>query len=180
MQKRSCFAIYPLILRDNANNGERLPVLMRRETRVPVILANEWIFASRRLTVTASTIIRDLYTVKVGYEWALSKGIDLEERIRSGHGLTPDEISMSFVGALRKGYGRTKVRRLRVSPEHIRVRLCTMQGFLDWGLRRTEARYSLAGNIAGERSVRLARERMVAEFRSAMPAGQTRCNCRMQ
>lgn len=149
MQKKSCFAIYPLILRAGANAGERLPVLMRRETRIPVILANEWIFASRRLTVTASTIIRDLHTVKVGYEWALSKGIDLEERIRSGNGLTPDEISMSLVGALRKGYGTAKVRRLRVSPEHIRVRLCTMQGFLDWGLRRTEARFSLAGNMAG-------------------------------
>lgn len=174
MAKESRFAIYPLILQSQENKGERLPVLIGREDRVPVKLANEWIFAARRMAVAANTLDRDLQTIRIVYDWAADKDIDLEGRLRSGKGLTPDEISSSLLLALRKGYGRTKVRRLRVSNEHIRVRLATTHEFFDWALRRAEARFGLAGQTATERSVHLVRARITAEFKIAMPYGSAR------
>jgi hypothetical protein len=50
----------------------------------------------RRPQVQAGTLADEMRTVAHVHEWAARRGIDLDERFRSGNGLRPDEANALY------------------------------------------------------------------------------------
>lgn len=76
-----------------ASDGERLPVLLRRDSGLPVFDAVIWVVSSLRGKGHASaTIAQALRSVLILYLVLEREGIDLNERLRRGCFLDPSEI----------------------------------------------------------------------------------------
>ncbi|MHB8148519.1 MAG: hypothetical protein ACYDGM_14820, partial [Vulcanimicrobiaceae bacterium] len=75
--------------------GERLPIVVDRRG-LPVPAPNQWSLLIRRPQVQQNTLIEELRTVAHIYDWATRRGIDLNERLASGNGLTPAELTALY------------------------------------------------------------------------------------
>ncbi len=76
-------------------NGERLPLVVGPD-HLPVSTPNQWMLFLRRPQVQAGTLADEMRTVAHVHEWAARRGIDLDERFRSGNGLRPDEANALY------------------------------------------------------------------------------------
>ena len=90
------------------SDGERLPLVVGPD-HLPVATPNQWMLNLRRPQVQAGTLTTEMRTIAHVYEWAMRRGINLEERFRSGNGLRPDETNALYQN-LR--YERTLGRRI--------------------------------------------------------------------
>lgn len=125
--------------------GERLPLVVGPD-QLPVPMPNQWALLLRRPQVQAGTLGNELNTIAHIYEWALRRGIDLDERFTSGNGLRPDEANSLFQNLrfLRK-LGRSVAARRLTDAKKLRVvkaaghaaRVAVARDYLVWGLERT-------------------------------------------
>ncbi len=124
--------------------GERLPIVVDRRG-LPVPAPNQWSLLIRRPQVQQNTLIEELRTVAHIYDWATRRGIDLNERLASGNGLTPAELTALYQN-LRyvRPFGRkAAARRLTdavdvqmVNGKTHAVRVGYAREYLVWGLER--------------------------------------------
>lgn len=75
------------------SNGERLPLLLYRDSFQPAILATRYIINERREKRRVGTLLRDVRILEWFYEWSYNNGLDLESRLRQGNNLTPSEVT---------------------------------------------------------------------------------------
>ena len=66
------YLVTRLILKGHENRGERLPMLLRRDTRLPQVHAMEWVFKRRGAKVASNTIEGEL-RVLGWLEWWLER-----------------------------------------------------------------------------------------------------------
>lgn len=118
-----------------ASNGERLPVLVRRDSGLPVFDAVLWVVSSLRAKGHASaTITQALRSIIVLYLVLEREGIDLNERLGTGGFLNPSEIEAisrackqplaSCQNSFNLDEGDTPQRRV-VSLEGVRMQMTT-------------------------------------------------------
>jgi hypothetical protein len=77
------------------SNGERLPLVIDG-FGMPVPGPNQYALLLRRPQVQASSLGDELATLAHVYDWARRRNLDLDERLESGNGLSPDEITMFY------------------------------------------------------------------------------------
>jgi integrase len=163
------------------DGGERFPVLLYGETYQPVVLCTRYVIDERRELKQAGTIGQDVRVLRWFYCWADIRGIDLEERLRSGKLLTKAEISgfckylraartESIIGSIgannREGSGRIPV----ISPATFNAYIGTVKDFLLWA-----AREFIPNNSAREqlqRTIESAIDRINRSFRSRRMSGK--------
>jgi integrase len=129
--------------------GERLPLVIGPQG-VPASLPNQWSLFVRRPSVQLNTLLEDLGTVAHIYNWALQRRIDLDERLASGQGLSPDEIR-SLYQNLRytRGFGRqsaslriNEIRKATVVTGKVHAtRVGTAREYLVWAMERVLFRF---------------------------------------
>jgi hypothetical protein len=151
--------------------GERLPLVVDRRG-LPVPGPNQWSLFIRRPQVQQNTLIEELRTVAHVYDWAMRRRIDLDERLASGNGLTPAELTALYQN-LRyvRPFGRKSAeRRLTdvadvqvVSGKTHAVRVGYAREYLIWGLERALYRLDV-----GDLRVREIRERSERTRRAAI------------
>ncbi len=133
-------------------NGERLPLVVGPD-HLPVSTPNQWMLFLRRPQVQAGTLADEMRTVAHVHEWAARRGIDLDERFRSGNGLRPDEANALYQNLrYERTLGRlTAARRLTDADELVVVagatqsaRVAIARDYLVWGLERTLYRLDVA------------------------------------
>ncbi|PRY94305.1 tyrosine-type recombinase/integrase [Donghicola tyrosinivorans] len=74
-------------------NGERLPLLFRRSSGLPIQSVTFWSIAARRtLGMQPNTLFNELRSLMVLFIWADSRKVDIDQRIREGEFLTLSEI----------------------------------------------------------------------------------------
>jgi integrase len=124
------------------SNGERLPVLIDSQTRQPIYFANEYILYVRRTRVSSATLVMDLQTLSYFLGWGLQAKIDIQERLKSGEGLTVDELSMGIVPWLRRSFSSKKVVSLVVSNHSAQRRVDFIREFISWNMHCVISRLS--------------------------------------
>lgn len=75
------------------SSGERFPILLRRDSFLPAVLATRYILDECRETKQAATLLRSVRVLKWFYEWCQATRIDLEHRLRQGRLPTVAEVS---------------------------------------------------------------------------------------
>jgi len=152
-------------------SGERLPIVIDQRG-LPVPAPNQWSLSIRRPQVQQNTLIEELRTVAHVYHWAVCYGINLDERLRSGNGLSPAEL-MALYQNLR--YARTSGRKAAaqllndaadvkiVKGKTHAVRVGYAREYLIWGLERALYRLDV-----GDHRVREIRERCERIRRAAV------------
>lgn len=125
-------------------NGERFPILISSATSLPIRYPNRWILISRRTNNQTSTLERELRTIGFLYWWAEKTGINLDERLATGNGLTAEEINPSLYDWMRKDFtrGRT-VNKIAVASDTHRSRLETVREYLLWRIDETLSRFNV-------------------------------------
>ena len=151
--------------------GERLPLVVDQRG-LPLPGPNQWSLFIRRPQVQQNTLIEELRTLAHVYDWATRRGIDLDERLASGNGLSPAELTALYQN-LRyiRPFGRkAAARRLTdvadvqvVNGKTHAVRVGYAREYLIWGLER--ALYLLD---VGDLRVREIRERCERIRRAAI------------
>jgi integrase len=61
------------------DSGEVVPILVESSTWMPARLVTRWALTHRRLRSASKTLNHNLFTLKIVYCWARSRGIDLDE-----------------------------------------------------------------------------------------------------
>src|SRR5579862_7294361 len=119
-------------------NGERLPILVESRARMPLRLPNLWLLLSRRIKNQASTLEREARTIGYFHWWADKHSINLDQRFKSGNGLTAEEINPSLYDWLRKDFtsGRN-IKKIAVASITHRSRLETIRDYVLWHLDQT-------------------------------------------
>lgn len=126
-------------------DGERLPLIVDPRG-LPVPSPNQWSLFLRRPQVQSNTLIEELRTIAHVYDWATRRGIDLDERLASGNGLQPTEITALFQNLryVRKLGRAVAARRLAdvrdvavVSGKVHATRVAVARDYVLWGLERT-------------------------------------------
>ena len=143
-------------------SGERLPIVLDRRG-LPVPAPNQWSLLIRRPQVQQNTLIGELRTVAHVYEWATRRGIDLDDQLASGNGLSPAELTALYqnlryvrpFGRKAAAHRLTDVADVQVvnGKTHF-VRVGYAREYLLWGLERALYRLDV-----GDQRVREIRER---------------------
>jgi hypothetical protein len=151
-------------------DGERLPLVVDRRG-LPSPGPNQWSLFIRRPQVQQNTLIEELRTVAHVYDWATRRGINLDERLASGNGLSPAELTalyqnLRYVRSLGR---KVAVRRLTdasdvkvVNGKTHAVRVGYAREYLIWGLERALYRLDVADLRVSEIRERCERIRRVA------------------
>ncbi len=147
-------------------NGERLPLMVGVDS-LPIARPNQYALFVLRPRLQASSLAEELATIASVYEWAHRCDIDIEDRFRSGNGLTSSEMpSLLDFLRLTRAFGRRVASHAMhiADPESIvssgghRNRILVARDFLVWGMDETLA----------ELDVRDQKYRHVAERRDRM------------
>lgn len=133
-------------------DGERLPLVVGPD-HLPVSTPNQWMLNLRRPQVQAGTLTTEMRTIAHVHEWAALRGINLDERFKSGNGLRPDETNALYQNLrYERTLGRrTAARRLTDAKELVIVagatqsaRVAVARDYLVWGLEQTLYRIDVA------------------------------------
>lgn len=76
-------------------SGERFALVVDA-MGVPVPFPNQWALLIRRPRVQHNTLTADMRTIAHLYEWASRRGVDLDQRLRSGRGLDTVELNALY------------------------------------------------------------------------------------
>ena len=144
--------------------GEHLPVLVRRETGMPLTLPARWVMRKRRLEVSYNTISNDLYGLADLFDWGRSHfSEDLEQFLSEGGQLSPSYLDSLLVFVRERRYEKDgeMVYRTVQTAAH---RIASIQQFLAWAAdpfgrgRRSE------GDIVSPEELQAYRSRLKATF----------------
>lgn len=144
MSRNSPYIVTRLILRGAENIGERLPILLMRESRKPLVTAMEWALTVRRgKPVAANTLERELRHIAHFEAWLLKERLNLRDPMSFVDAFTPNRIEASLRPWLNKDASDKKVKKLSVGPSVIRDRIAVIANYLDWSLRNFERTLSV-------------------------------------
>jgi integrase len=145
--KSNPFIVTRLILKRDENKGERLPMVLRRESRLPLAPAMGWALSTRRSApVAASTMDRELRCVAFIEWWCEREGLSLNDPLTFIDAFTPGRIEASLLPWLSRDQSDRKVKKLAVSPEVIRERLAVAASYIDWRLNNAQRAISVRRN----------------------------------
>jgi integrase len=130
----SPYLVTRLILKGQENRGERMPLMLRRETRLPHIQAAEWGFKRRGARAASNTIEGELRVLSWLEWWFEKEGMSLDDPFKFVETCTPGRIEASLGPWLARDFSDRKVKKLNVTPEVIRRRLYVASSYIDWRL----------------------------------------------
>lgn len=144
MGKSNPFIVTRLVLKRDENRGERLPMLLRRESRLPHAPAMEWALSLRRSApVSSATLDRELRQLALVEWWCEREGLSLNDALAFIDAFTPGRIEASLCPWLSRDQSDRKVKKLSVSPEEIRERLAVASSYIDWRLNNAQRALSV-------------------------------------
>ena len=124
------------------DDGERLPILICRDTGFPVDSINSYLIYNRRPNAAANTLKKDLEALAYLFIWGKTKRIDIMTRLQSGEGFTSDEIQMSLYPFLRKDFNKMREEEV-VTRNTILKRLLTVKKFINHFMDKRSSRLPL-------------------------------------
>lgn len=179
-------------------SGEQFPMLIDRETGIPLFHPTVYQVSMRRSKGSATaTLVRDLQAIMFLYRWGQKNGIDVEMRFRTHDFLSLHEIdslaqeawtpldevldnavkgagpevrqrSMTTLSRYRKKLKHQKFK--PVAPDTMGVRLAYVRDYLDWlALQRLSRLNKSSGDYAALDS---ARQQMRQAIDARIPSGQ--------
>lgn len=184
MSRSSPFLVTRIILQGEGNRGERLPVLLRRSTRVPLELPMTWILSVRRSApVSSNTMERELRHLGLLEYWfeterrtkgsVAAEKLDLLNPLDFIDSFTPGRIENS----LRPWFGRDesdkKVKKLAVHNEEIVERLTVASKYVDWVLENAQRELSIRTQYTQAMAFNAARASIKKTFERLMPTQST-------
>jgi len=165
----SPFFVKPIILQGDENAGERFPMLMHRATHLPVTRAIEWALLSRRPLVAVNTLGRNIREVGHFEHWMLTEHLSLDDPFDFADAFTPIRIQASLRPWFGRDFSDRKVRKLAVSPEHVRSRLETTLQYVDWHLREAHSSLSVRTQAKEILAFEVVRQNIKQALRDVMP-----------
>lgn len=126
MREMNPFQVKILIQPD----GERLPIVLRRSTGLPVDILNQYLLYVLRSRSASSTLKKYLDTLTLLFWWGETRKIDMKDRLLSGEGFTSDEILVGIKDFLRMDLsaGGDGV----VAPETLTGRVGVIKNFVSY------------------------------------------------
>jgi integrase len=165
----SPFFVKPIILQCDENAGERLPMLMHRATHLPVTRVLEWALLSRRTLVASNTLGREIREVGHFEHWMLTVDLNLDDPFAFADAFTPIRIQASLRPWFGRDFSDRKVKKLAVSPEHVRSRFETTLGYVDWHLRKAQSSLSVRTQANEIVAFEIVRQNIEKALREVMP-----------
>jgi integrase len=132
--KSTPYLVTRLILKGQENRGERLPFMLRRDTRLPHVHAMEWVFKRRGARVASNTIEGELRVLNWLEWWLENEGLSMDDPFKFVDTFTPGRIEASLGPWFARDFSDRKVKKLSVTPEVIRRRLDVASSYIDWRL----------------------------------------------
>jgi integrase len=132
--KSTPYLVTRLILKGQENRGERMPLMLRRDTRLPCTHLMEWAFKRRGAKVASNTIEGELRVLNWLEWWIENEGLSMDDPFKFVDSFTPGRIEASLGPWLARDFSDRKVKKLSVTPEVIRRRLDVASAYIDWRL----------------------------------------------
>jgi hypothetical protein len=165
----SPFFIKPIVLRGDENAGERFPMLMHRSTHLPVTRAIEWALLSRRPLVASSTLGRNIREVGHFEHWMLTEELSLDDPFGIADAFTPIRIQASLRPWFGRDFSDRKVKKLAVSPKHVRSRLETTLEYVDWHLQEAQSSLTVRTQAKEILAFEVVRQNIKQALRDVIP-----------
>ena len=170
MSRNSPFIVTRLVMQGTENIGERLPILLERESRMPVRSAMEWALTVRRgKPVAANTLERELRHIGHFFAWLLKEGLSFRDPMSFVDSFTPNRIDASLRPWLGKDNSDRKVKKLSVGPSVIGDRIAVIADYIDWVLRNYERSMSVRSQAKQILAFRAAREGITKSLGDILP-----------
>jgi integrase len=139
MGRSSPFIVTRLVLKQGENRGERLPLLLRRASRIPMTRPMEWALSLRRaVPISSASLDRELRHVALFEWWLENEGMTLDDPMAFVDAFLPSKIEASLRPWMARDQSDRKVKRLSVKPEVIRDRLAVTKSYVDWSLNNAQ------------------------------------------
>jgi integrase len=144
MGRSSPFIVTRLVLKQGENRGERLPLLLRRASRLPVARPMEWALTLRRaVPISSASLDRELRHVALFEWWLENEGMTLNDPMAFADAFLPSKIEASLRPWMARDQSDRKVKKLSVAPEEIRDRLAVTKSYVDWSLNNAQRALSV-------------------------------------
>jgi integrase len=143
MGRENPFIVTPITLRSTDNAGERLPMTLYRNSRVPVVKHNEWALSKRRGVVSANTLERELRALTHLQVWLDKEDLSLDKPFAFIEQMLPGRIEASLRPYLAKDQSDKKVKKISIGSEQIAERLWVASSYIDWALEDSQRKISL-------------------------------------
>lgn len=144
MGRSSPFIVTRLVLKRDENRGERLPLLLRRASRLPMTRPMEWALTLRRsVPLSAASLDRELRHIAHLEWWFEREGLTLDDPMAFVDAFVPGRIEASLRPWLARDQSDRKVKKLSVSPEEIRDRLAVVKSYIKWNLNNAQRALSI-------------------------------------
>lgn len=177
MSKSSPFVVTRIILAGDGNRGERMPILMERQSRVPVTLAMEWTLSTRRSDpVSANTMERELRYLALFEAWLRRENASLNQPMDFVDFFTPGRVEASLRPWLGRDESDRKVKKLSVGPDLIRQRIEVVANYVDWVLRNAGRSLSVRTQAAQVLAFGAARNDIAKVFKDILPTQNEESN----
>ncbi|WP_112185924.1 site-specific integrase [Ralstonia sp. GX3-BWBA] len=128
------YHVKQFILQRGANHGERISILIDRNTGVPVTLPNEHMLCGKRLMLSPNSYFNNLSGIAIIYRWAEKNGKLVSERLFGGTGFADHEVASIFTTARRR-QRRSRKGATIVGKSELRARMTAIKDFVIDGMR---------------------------------------------
>ena len=170
MGRSSPFLVTRIVLRGHSNLGERLPILLDRQSRKPVTAVMEWALSVRRnKPVSANTLERELRHLGYFEAWLKLNGLSLRDPLAFVDAFTPNLIEASLRPWLGKDVSDQKVKKISINPSGIRDRIQVIAAYVAWVLQNAERSLSVRTQAAQILALRAARESVARSLSDILP-----------
>ncbi len=168
----SCpFIVTRIVLRGPGNAGERLPMMLRRSTRVPIASAMNWALSMLRPSLASTTMERYLRHLALFHWWIEVERLPLDNPLAFLDAFTPSLIEAGLRPWLGKDMSSRRVAKLAVNPEEIRERLTVVSKYVDWLLLAAQRNLSVRTEAPQFLAVEKTRLSIKNTFDWLMPTG---------
>ena len=170
MGRSSPFLVTRIVLRGHSNIGERLPILLDRQSRKPVTAVMEWALSVRRnKPVSTNTLERELRHLGHFEAWLKLNGLSVRDPIAFVDAFTPNRIEASLRPWLGKDMSDQKVKKISINPSGIRDRIQVIAAYVDWVLQNAERSLSVRTQAAQILALRATRESVARSLSDILP-----------
>lgn len=170
MGRSSPFLVTRIVLQGEGNRGERLPILIERQSRIPVTSVMEWMLSIRRSKpVSANTLERELRHLGHFEAWLQDEKLSLRDPMAFVDTFTPNRIEASLRPWLGKDVSDRKVKKLSIAPSVIRDRIYVIAGYVDWVLQNAERLLSVRTQATQIVAFRAVRESIARSLGNILP-----------
>lgn len=171
MESSCPFVVTRIILWGVGNAGERMPMLLRRSTRVPLPRPMAWALAALRPSLASSTVERYLRHLALFHWWLENESLPFDAPLTFVDALTPSLIESGLRPWLGKDMSARKVTKLAVGKDEIRERLIVVRDYIDWVLASAQRSFSVRTQAQECLAMESARHNIKSTFDRLMPVG---------